>query len=131
MLVRLHALLPDAEAAAHVRSTFAAASPLMEESPQAAAQLLLALDRHLADRRSSSSSARPGRRRSTPALRLVRGKFRPHATVLAHDPDGPADDLLPQLAAMPNRADVTLYHCRAFACDAPAVGLEAIERACR
>jgi uncharacterized protein YyaL (SSP411 family) len=132
VLVRLHAIVPDPVAAAHVRKSFAAASALMAESPQAAAQLLLALDRHLADPEEFVVVGPAGSSAVEAALKLVRGKFRPHAAILFHDPAGPADDLLPQLAAMPNAGDVTLYHhCRAFACEAPAVGLDAVERACR
>ena len=93
--------------------------------------LLLALDRHLAPSEEFVVVGPAGSPEVAAALRLVQAKFRPHATVLVHDPAAPADPLLPQLAAMTNLGGVTLYHCRDFACAAPAVGLSAIETACR
>ena len=131
VLVRLDALTPDAAAAAQVACTLSACGSLMAESPQAAAQLLIALDRHAAPSEEFVVVGPAGSPEVAAALKLVRAKFRPHATVLAHDPAAPADPLLPRLAPMTNRGDVTLYHCRDFACEAPAVGLSAIETACR
>ena len=131
VLVRLNALAPDAAASAQVARTLSACKALMEDSPQAASQLLLALDRHAAPSEEFVVVGPAGSPEVAAALRLVQAKFRPHATVLVHDPAAPADALLPQLAAMTNPGDVTLYHCRDFACAAPAVGLSAIETACR
>ena len=131
VLVRLTALTPDAAATAQVARTLSACAPLMAESPQAASQLLLALDRHAAPSEEFVVVGPAGSPEVAAALRPVHAKFRPHATVLAHDPASPADALLPQLTPMTNLGDVTLYHCRDFACEAPAAGLAAIETACR
>ncbi len=131
VLVRLNALTSDASASAQVTRTLSACAPLMAESPQAASQLLLALDRHAAASEEFVVVGPAGSPEVAAALRHVHAKYRPHATVLAHDPSSPADALLPQLTPMTNLGDVTLYHCRDFACDAPVVGLTAIETACR
>ncbi|MGL6075257.1 MAG: thioredoxin domain-containing protein [Fimbriiglobus sp.] len=117
VLSRLGHLLDRPEFTVHAEKTFSACRILMSDSPMAAAQLLIALDHHLADR---EEIVLVGIEPSVATKRL-----RPHATVIVQNPAKPA---LPRLAAMVAvNGEPTMYRCRGFMCQAPVVGRAAIE----
>jgi uncharacterized protein len=123
VLVKLAHFLEKPEFTAHATKTFAACRQLMSDSPQATAQLLIALDCHLGPTEElvlvgdSTSDVVRG------CLMAARKVYRPNSVLLMHDPDRPS---LPRLYRMKSLGEVTLYRCRNFTCESPIVGHEAV-----
>ena len=84
-----------------------------------------------ADTGNRSDRDRPTIRRRSRALDAIRRAFRPNQVLAFHDPaTGPAPDFIPLLKDKPAvDGKVTVYVCENFACQAPLVGAEAVERA--
>jgi uncharacterized protein YyaL (SSP411 family) len=99
---------------------------LLESSPAAAGQMLLALDFHLGPVKEIAVIGERQTGEVRAVLRAIHTKFRPH-TVLASrtGSDDHADAVVPLLRDKPASGAVTTYICRDFACQAPLVGVEA------
>jgi len=63
-------------------------------------------------------------------LRAIRRGFRPNAVVALKAPamDAKTEKPIPLLAGKTGRGAVTTYICENFACQAPLVGAEAVEK---
>ena len=112
----------------------AAALPIMQRAPMAAGQMLLALDRYLGPSYELVLVGDMAREDIKQAVALIQRRYLPR-TVLAvrdsHPPIRPAAQSghLNELFAGKESPDgqPVLYVCQNFACQAPAVGLAAIE----
>jgi uncharacterized protein YyaL (SSP411 family) len=105
---------------------------VMAELPTAAGQMLIALDFYLGPVQEIVVVGDQQSADFQQALRLLRQRFQPHQVLAARgvdEPDGDTAQLLPLLKDRPARGDVTTYVCSNFACAAPVVGLEALEKA--
>ena len=117
-LLRLAALTGRAdlrEAAERALRTFAR---LMENSPGAAGQMLLALDFHLGPGKEVAVVGPPeatGR-----VVAAARGRFLPHVVLASGDPAG----VIELLKDRPAMGEVTTYVCENLSCQAPVVGVE-------
>jgi hypothetical protein len=125
-LLRLAALTGRDDYRRHAEKTLRTYHTLMADHPSAAGQMLAALDFHLGpvDEVAVVGPAGPDVDR---VLRAVRGKFRPNQVVAYHDPAAGSAEI-PLLADKSVTAAVTTYLCRDFACRAPLVGADAVER---
>ena len=108
-------------------ATMIAGRGLMAENPLAAAQMLLALEFHLGPVQEIAIIGDPANEETKRVLRVFRKSFRPNQVLALRKPD--ADDggiaLLKDKSA---QGAVTTYICQNFACQAPLVGAEAVER---
>jgi uncharacterized protein YyaL (SSP411 family) len=103
---------------------------LMEASPMAAAQMLIAYDFDLGPIKEFAVVGDPVNDETRRVLRAVRGGFRPHKVVALKPPgDDRADAVLPLLAGKTAGGAVTTYVCENFTCAAPLVGAAAVEDA--
>jgi uncharacterized protein YyaL (SSP411 family) len=106
--------------------TMQAFRSVLESSPMAAGQMLLALDFHLGPVQEFAviGPLESGIVRSV--LAAVRSQFRPHVVLAGRPPSEPRADLaVPLLRDKAALGDVTTYICRDFSCQVPAVGVEA------
>jgi len=103
---------------------------LMAASPIAAGQMLVALDFHLGPVQEFAVVGDLANEETRRALQVIRGRFLPNAVVAAKLGDK-GDSSLPLLADKTTRGPVTTYICQNFACQAPLVGVEALEAALR
>jgi uncharacterized protein YyaL (SSP411 family) len=105
---------------------------LMAASPMAAGQMLVGLDFCLGPVQEFVVIGDLTSEETRRALHLIRSGFRPN-TVLAAKPAGEEStarpDLLPLLADKTAPGGVTTYICQNFACQAPLIGVEALEAA--
>ncbi len=101
---------------------------LMDERPFATAQMLLALDFYLGPVKAFAVVGEGEEARRV--LRAIHGEFRPNKVIAVCRPNAP--DAVGQLSLLAGKAAVdgkaTLYVCENFACRAPVVGAEAIEK---
>jgi uncharacterized protein len=103
---------------------------LMNTSPAAVAQMLIAYDFHLGPVQEFAVVGDLGAEPSRRVLRAIRGHFRPHKVVAGKDDTIPeAPRVVPLLAGKEARDGVTTYICENFACQAPLLGPEAVEHA--
>ena len=106
---------------------------LMERSPLAAGQLLLALDFHLGPVEEIVIVGDPRVEETKKVLAALHGKFRPHhvlATSFVSAGDDPdwdtsVEETMPVLKGKTALGEVTTYVCRDYACQTPLVGAEA------
>ena len=129
-LARLAALTGRDDLAKLARSTLQSAHLVMERMPTAAGQSLVALDFLLAPAREYALIAGTDRADLTTALALIARKFDPHKVVApTPNPVSPRlAEIVPLLADRPTRdGQVTTYVCENFACQAPLVGIKALE----
>ncbi len=112
---------------------------LLSAAPQAAAQMLIALDFHLGPVREFALVGDLKHSDTQEALRLIRQQFDP-CRVVALKPatdsgpshkTGDVDKTIPLLAGKAALGQVTTYICRDFTCQQPLVGLEAIRELTR
>lgn len=107
---------------------------LLSEHPQAAAQMLIALDFHLGPVREFALVGNRDSPDVQEALRLLRERFDPRR-VLAFkeidDASGTLDKIIPLLAGKSALGSVTTYICRDFTCQEPVVGAEALREKLR
>jgi uncharacterized protein YyaL (SSP411 family) len=103
---------------------------LMAASPMAAGQMLVALDFFLGPVQEFAVVGDLASEETRRALQIIRGNFRPNS-VVAMKATGKDEsfrpDLLPLLADKMARGTVTTYICQNFSCQAPLVGIEALE----
>jgi uncharacterized protein YyaL (SSP411 family) len=130
-LLRLAKLLDRRDFAAKAEQTLRGYRETMAEHPAAAGQMLIALDFHLGPATEVAVIGRTGDEEAKRALATIRGAFRPNQVVAFHDPaTGKPPDLIPLLKDKPAVGGaVTVYVCENFACKAPLVGAEAVEKA--
>ena len=131
-LARLSALTGRSDLDALARSTLQSVHLVMERMPTAAGQSLIALDFLLAPSREYAVIAGSDRAGFRSALEAIAGKFDPHK-VVAPAPRAISPELaklVPLLADRPARdGQVTTYICENFACQAPVVGVAALQAA--
>jgi hypothetical protein len=102
---------------------------VMEASPMAGAQMLMAYDFHLGPVDEFAVIGDPGQEATRRVLRALRRRFQPQKVVALKRPSEDVDTLLPLLAGKPAGDTVTTYICHDFTCQAPLVGAEAVEAA--
>jgi uncharacterized protein YyaL (SSP411 family) len=130
-LLRLARLTGRADLEERALATLRLFSELLAASPQAAGQMLLALDFHLGPVKEFAVVGDPAVAETREALRLIHRGFRPGRVIAVKGP-GMAmevETLIPLLADKPAAAEVTTYICEHFACQAPLVGVEALKQA--
>jgi uncharacterized protein YyaL (SSP411 family) len=105
---------------------------LLAAHPLAAGQMLLALDFHLGPVQEIAIVGDPSAEDTRRVLRLLAGSYQPHRVLALKEPgseEKKLDGLLPLLAGKTSQGPVTVYVCQNFACQAPLVGVEAVETA--
>jgi uncharacterized protein YyaL (SSP411 family) len=100
---------------------------LMASTPQAAGQMLLALDFYLGPVQEFAVVGNPTTEETRRVLRLIQGKYRPDKVVALKA--GPEEETIPLLEGKTAQGTVTTYICQNFACQAPLVGADAVEAA--
>lgn len=114
--------------------TLAAAAPLLERAPMAAGQMLLALDLYLGPAHELVVVGDHSHDDTKQAIAAVQSRYLPRAVMAARD-SASSDDTatrssrLDELFAGKRSAggDPVLYVCQNFACQEPAIGLDAIK----
>jgi uncharacterized protein YyaL (SSP411 family) len=131
-LLRLHKLTGRLDLLQKAESTLRLFQGLMSESPYVAGQMLIALDFYLGPVQEfavvGDSAAEEPRR----VLEAIHNRFIPNKVVAfkSTGPDGQAaEEIVGLLARKEARAEVTTYICQNFACQAPLVGVEAVQAA--
>jgi uncharacterized protein len=106
---------------------------LLASQPTAAGQMLIALDFNLGPVQEFAVVGDPATDETKRVLRAIRRGFRPDAVVALKSPttDAKTEKLIPLLAGKTASGPVTAYICENFACQAPLVGAEAVEKALR
>ena len=101
----------------------------MAELPSAAGQMLIALDFHLGPVHEFAVVGDPEAEDTRRVLHAIHGRFRPNKVLAVRSSkNGVADELIPLLAEKKSLGSVTTYICKDFACQAPLVGAEAVEK---
>jgi uncharacterized protein YyaL (SSP411 family) len=126
-LLRLAALTGRTDFQRKAKVTLAAGRSHMAEQPLASAQLLLALDFYLGPVEEIAIVGAPASEETKRVLRVFRKSFRPHQVLALRQPDSD-DDGIGLLKDKAARGAVTTYICQNFACQAPLVGAEAVEK---
>ncbi len=105
---------------------------LLAAHPLAAGQMLLALDFHLGPIKEIAIAGDLAAEETRRVLRLLAAAYEPHR-VMAFKPAGAdemrLDELLPLLSGKTQQGAVTVYVCQNFTCQAPLIGVEAVEAA--
>jgi uncharacterized protein YyaL (SSP411 family) len=127
-LIRLAALTGERRYRDHAERTLKAYHETMADHPQAAGQMLVALDLFLGPLDEIAVVGHRGEPETERVLTSLRGKYRPNRVIAFHDPaSGPPPSEVPLLADKPMRGAVTVYVCRDFACREPLVGAAALD----
>jgi uncharacterized protein YyaL (SSP411 family) len=103
---------------------------LMAQSPTAAGQMLVALDFFLGPVQEFAVVGDPAAEETQQVLRAIRTGFRPDKVVALRPAAGAAaraEELLPVLEGKNPLGAVTTYVCQNFTCQAPLVGVMAVE----
>jgi len=113
-----------------------AALPIMERVPMAAGQMLLALDRRLGSAYELVLVGDLARDDMKSAISLIQKRYLPRIVLAVRDssssdPTGSQSGHLNELFAGKESAngEPTLFVCQNFACQQPAIGIAAIEKA--
>jgi uncharacterized protein YyaL (SSP411 family) len=104
---------------------------LMANQPMAAGQMLIALDFHLGTVQEFAIVGNPKAEETQRVLRAIRTGFRPNKVVAmkTDKEDSVSDDkLIPLLASKKSAGTVTTFICENFACQAPLMGAEMVEK---
>jgi uncharacterized protein len=135
-LLRLGRLLGRSEYLDAAERAMAAALPIMQRAPTAAGQMLLALDRQLGPAHELVLVGDMARDEMKQAIATIQRRYLPRTVVVVRDSTsvdetGARSRHLDEIFAGKESADgrPVLHVCQNFACQAPAVGLEAIEAA--
>jgi uncharacterized protein len=136
VLLRLGRLLGRGEYLDAAERAMAAALPIMERAPTAAGQMLIALDRHLGPAHELVLVGDMARDEMKQAVAVVQRRYLPRTVIAVRDSastdeTGSRSRHLDEIFAGKESPEgrPVLYVCQNFACQAPAVGLEAIEAA--
>jgi hypothetical protein len=127
-LLRLSELTGQADVREKAEKTLRAAQPLMERSPLAAGQMLLALDFYLGPVQEFVVIGDPAREETQRVLRAIFAGFRPNKVVALGTPAGNEAASVPLLKDRPARGNVTTYICENFTCREPVVGAVELEK---
>ena len=130
-LLRLGHLTGRTDLIDHGVATMGSALGLMQNSPMAAGQMLLALDFHLGPVQEFAVIGDRTSAETQRVLRAIFGAFRPAKVVAAQGPGEDQGAVVPLLKDRPNQGDVTTYICENFTCGAPLVGAAALENVLR
>jgi uncharacterized protein YyaL (SSP411 family) len=131
-LLRLAKLTGRADLRDKAERTLRLFRGLMEASPMAAAQMLIAYDFDLGPVKEFAVVGDPAADQTRQVLRMIRSGFRPHKVLALTSPaDAGADAVVPLLAGKTAAGGVTTYICENFTCAAPLVGAAAVEAALR
>jgi hypothetical protein len=130
-LLRLGKLTGRREWLDRGEATLRAFAGLMDQSPSAASQMLIALDFYLGPVKEFVIAGDPSTTETQEALRLIRGSFRPNKVIALHGPNTTARDeqMLPVLAGRASNGPLKSYICESFVCQAPITGIDALKRA--
>jgi uncharacterized protein YyaL (SSP411 family) len=130
-LLRLAKLLDRRDFAAKAEETLRGYRETMAEHPAAAGQMLIALDFYLGPATEVAVVGRTSEPDTTRAVHAICRAFRPNQVLAFHDLNARnSPDLIPLLKDKPAVGGaVTVYVCENFACQAPLVGAEAVEKA--
>jgi uncharacterized protein YyaL (SSP411 family) len=130
-LLRLVKLTGRTDLQEKAETTLKLYAGLLASQPTAAGQMLIALDFDLSPVQEFAIVGDPATEETKRVLRAIRRGFRPNAVVALKTPTGNAavEQLIPLLAGKTESGAVTTYICENFACQAPLVGGEALERA--
>ncbi|MGH7224849.1 MAG: thioredoxin domain-containing protein, partial [Gemmataceae bacterium] len=105
---------------------------LLGAHPLAAGQMLLALDFHLGPVQEIAIIGDAAAEDTRRVRRIIHGSYQPHRVAALKAPgsdEKKIDELLPLLAGKTSQGPVTVYVCQNFTCQAPLIGVEAIEAA--
>jgi uncharacterized protein YyaL (SSP411 family) len=131
MLLRLARLTGRAPLQEKAEQTLRFAKVLMEKSSMAAGQMLVALDFLLGPTQEFAVVGEPAHDETRRVLRALRGTFRPNRVIALKSPAGTEEKVVALLQDKSAQGAVTTYVCENFACLAPLVGAEAVERTLR
>jgi uncharacterized protein YyaL (SSP411 family) len=130
-LLRLGALTGDRRVLERAEQTLQLFRGVMKELPSAAGQMLIALDFYLGPVAEVVVVGESQHASVQRALALLRRDFRPDQVLAWRPADAsraePAERTVPLLAGREPKGDVTTYVCQNFTCEAPLVGVEALE----
>jgi uncharacterized protein YyaL (SSP411 family) len=133
-LLRLGQLLGRSEYLDAAEKTLAAAVPIMQRAPMAAGQMLLALDRRLGPAYEMVIVGDMSRDDTKAAIAAVQRRYLPRSVIAARDSkssdaSGSRSAQLDGIFAGKESAtgEPVLFVCQNFACQAPVLGLPAIE----
>jgi uncharacterized protein YyaL (SSP411 family) len=104
--------------------------PLLSTAPQAAAQMLNALDFYLGPVNEVVVAGDAAAEDTREVLRLLRQTFRPNQVLAFRPKSGvpqEVEKMIPLLAGRTPAGAVTTFMCRDFSCEAPIVGVEALK----
>jgi uncharacterized protein YyaL (SSP411 family) len=104
---------------------------LLSDSPQAAGQMLIALDFHLGPVQEFAVVGDPEEAQTKEVVRAIHQGFRPNMVVALRGKDATkeVETLIPLLADRPASGTVTTYICEGFTCQAPLVGAASLQQA--
>jgi uncharacterized protein YyaL (SSP411 family) len=129
-LLRMAQLTGRQEQREKAEKTLQLVHGLMAEAPSAAGQMLIALDFYLGPVQEFAVIGDPEGNDTRRVLHAIHGRFRPNKVVAVRSlQDVAGDALIPLLAEKKSLGSVTTYVCQNFACQAPLVGPEAVEKA--
>ena len=101
---------------------------LLSAHPLAAGQMLLALDFYLGPVQEIALVGNPADADTRRVLRLLAAAYQPHRVLaMKSSHDDKTESLLPLLAGKSSQGPVTVYVCQNFTCQAPLIGVEAVE----
>ncbi|HMC65891.1 MAG TPA: thioredoxin domain-containing protein [Gemmataceae bacterium] len=101
---------------------------LLEASPIAMGQMLLALDFYFGPVQEFAVVGNQAETDTQRVLRALRREFRPNKVIALKNGNEP-DGLVPLLKGKMQKGPVTTYCCENFTCQAPLIGAEAVEAA--
>jgi uncharacterized protein YyaL (SSP411 family) len=133
-LLRLAKLTGRTDFQDRARATLRAFRGLMEASPTAAGQMLIALDFYLGPVQEFAIVGDPASADTQRVLRAIRTGFRPNKVVALKDPtqrDGTATEVIGLLEGKTASGAVATFICQNFTCQKPLAGAEAVEAALR
>ncbi|HEY7427196.1 MAG TPA: thioredoxin domain-containing protein [Gemmataceae bacterium] len=131
-LLRLVKLTGRMDLQEKVETTLRLYRGLLGAHPLAAGQMLLALDFYLGPVQEIAIVGDPAAEDTRRVLRILNGLYQPHRVVALKAPgreEKKWEEMLPLLAGKTSQGPVTVYVCQNFTCQAPLVGVEAIEAA--
>jgi uncharacterized protein YyaL (SSP411 family) len=133
-LLRLVKLTGRADLWEKAEATMRLYRGLLGAHPLAAGQMLLALDFYLGPVQEIAIVGNPSAADTRRVLRLLSSSYQPHRVLALKDTTGPGNQqevekLLPLLTDKTAQAPVTVYVCQNFTCQAPLLGVEAVEAA--
>ncbi|MCI0700160.1 MAG: thioredoxin domain-containing protein [Planctomycetia bacterium] len=129
-LLRLSALTGRRDLAEPAERTLRGYRDTMADHPAASGQMLVALDFFLGPVQQIAILAPEHDKDTQRALAAIRRQFNPNRVIAFHDPaTAPPAELAPLFAGKEAVGGaVTVYVCENFACQAPLVGAEAVEK---